>query len=123
MEFRIQNQARGVRIIGGDEAKARRSLLNSLIEIAQRNGFEEIILPSIEPSDVYIDKAGSEVLGQMYTFSDKKNRSLCLRPDGTVTVQLVADKHFKRLKDKKLWYFEWWWRCLQAGYWFCYRFR
>lgn len=110
MEFRIENQARGVRIIGGSEAKARRSLLNALIDIAEANDFEEIILPSLEPADVYIEKAGDEVLAQMYTFPDKKNRRLCLRPEGTATVQLVADKHLKGSRDKKLWYFERCWR-------------
>lgn len=112
MELRIENQAKGVRIIAGNEAKKRRQLLNQLIALAEDEGFEEIILPCIEPDAVYIDKAGVEVLGQMYTFKDKstKARGLCLRPEGTATVQLVADKHFKRNKDKKLWYFERCWR-------------
>ena len=110
MELRINQQARGVRILSGDEAKERRRLLNCLIQLAEDNGFEEIILPSLEPADIYVDKAGEEVLGQMYTFADKKGRELCLRPEGTATVQLVASKHFKNLKDKKLWYFERCWR-------------
>ena len=110
MEFKIENQARGVRIIGGDEARDRRLLLNRLIAIAEGNGFEEIILPSIEPANVYVEKAGQEVLGQMYTFDDKKNRKLCLRPEGTATVQMVADKHLKGFKDKRFWYFERCWR-------------
>jgi len=110
MEFKIDNLARGVRIIGGDESKARRRLLNQMIELAEAKGYNEIILPSIEPSQVYKDKAGEEVLGQMYVFEDKKGRELCLRPEGTATVQLVADKHFKRNKDVKLWYFERCWR-------------
>ncbi|WP_274605185.1 MULTISPECIES: hypothetical protein [Pseudomonas] len=40
MEYRIENQARGVRIIAGDQAKSRRQLLNQLIDIAQEAGFE-----------------------------------------------------------------------------------
>jgi len=110
MEFKIDNLARGVRIISGDEAKNRRKLLNQMIEIVESEGFSEIILPSIEPSQVYIDKAGEEVLGQMYTFDDKKGRKLCLRPEATATVQLVADKHLRRNKNVKLWYFERCWR-------------
>ena len=46
MEYQIEQQARGTRIIMGDETKERRSLLNKLIEIAETNGFEEIILPT-----------------------------------------------------------------------------
>lgn len=101
MELRINQQARGVRILSGSEAKERRRLLNCLIQLAEENGFGEIILPSLEPAEIYADKAGAEVLGQMYTFADKKGRELCLRPEGTATVQLVAAKHFKNLKDTK----------------------
>jgi len=46
----------------------------------------------------------------MYVFPDKKERSLCLRPEGTATIQLLADKHWKQQKDVKLWYFEKCWR-------------
>lgn len=110
MSYRIENQAKGVRIIAAEEAKRRRGLLNQLISIAENNGFEEIILPSIEPAKVYSDKAGSEILNQMYVFPDKKGRELCLRPEATATIQLIADKHLKRSKDIKFWYFERCWR-------------
>ena len=110
MEYEIDKQARGVRIIAGEEAGARRRLVNQLIHLAESQGFQEIILPSLEPSVVYVNKAGEEILGQMYVFPDKKERQLCLRPEGTATIQLVADKHFKNHKDVKFWYFERCWR-------------
>ncbi len=49
-----------------------------------------MILPSVEPVEVYIEKMGPEILGQMYVFGDKKGRKLCLRPEGTATCQLLA---------------------------------
>lgn len=110
MELRIDSQARGVRIITDEQARERRNLLNGLIELAENDGFSEIVLPSVEPANVYLDKAGAEVLEQMYTFPDKKGRALCLRPEGTATVQLVADKYFSKRKDVRLWYFERCWR-------------
>ena len=110
MEFRIDAQARGARIIGGEEAKGRRNLLNALIALSEAQGFEEIVLPSVEPAQLYVDKAGSEILEQMYVFPDKKDRSLCLRPEGTATIQLVADKYFAKRTDVRLWYFERCWR-------------
>ena len=39
----------------------------------------------------------------MYRFPDKKGRNLCLRPEGTATCQLVAQK-YKYEKDIKLFY-------------------
>lgn len=47
---------------------------------------------------------GPEILGQMYVFPDKKERKLCLRPEGTATCQLLARGPFKQKKDVKLWY-------------------
>jgi len=110
MELKIEDQVRGTRIIVSDEAKERRILLNGMIEIAEKYGFEEIIIPSIEKSKVYIDKAGPEILNQMYVFPDRGNRELCLRPEGTATIQLVADKFYKSQKDVKFWYFDKFWR-------------
>lgn len=117
MNLRIDAQVKGVRIIAGSEARARRTLLNQLISIAEQAGFEEITLPSLEPSSLYVDKAGEEILGQMYVFPDKKGRSLCLRPEGTATVQRIADQHYARRKNVRVWYFERCWRyeAPQAG--------
>lgn len=110
MEYQIEKQARGTRIIAGDQAKERRLILNKLIAIAETYHFEEIILPSVEPVDIYIDKAGKEILTQMYVFEDKKKRRLCLRPEATATVQLIANHFWHGNKEKRVWYFEKCWR-------------
>ena len=90
MELKIDKQVRGTRIIYGDEAKKRRSVLNKMIQIVEEQGFNEIILPSIEKSEIYSDKAGKEILTQMYFFKDKGDRDLCLRPEVTATIQLLG---------------------------------
>lgn len=110
MELKIEKQSKGVRIITGQEAKNRREVLNKMIILAEQKSFEEIILPSVEPQSIYTEKAGEEVLGQMYTFKDKGEREICLRPEGTATVQLIANKYWNTQKDVKLWYFERCWR-------------
>lgn len=106
MEYKIEKQVRGTRIIVGDEAQERRMLLNKLIAIAETYHFEEIILPTIEPSSIYTDKAGNEILNQMYVFQDKKERILCLRPEGTATIQLIANHFWRSKKEVRVWYFE-----------------
>lgn len=104
MEPRLKQQARGTRILVGSAASRRRSVLNTCIKLAEEFGCEEVVLPSIEPASIYIDKAGKEVLGQMYTFPDRKGRELCLRPEATATCQLLADQVFSRQRDVLLWY-------------------
>jgi histidyl-tRNA synthetase len=110
MQLQIEKQVRGTRIIVEDEAKERRLLLNKLISIAETFHFDEIILPSIEPADIYTDKAGKEILNQMYVFDDKKQRKLCLRPEATATVQLIANHFWQGNKEVRVWYFEKCWR-------------
>lgn len=110
MEFSLDQKCRGTRILFGEEVQQRRLLLNKLIALAESYGFAEIVLPSIEPTSTYIDKAGPEILTQMYTFKDKGDRDCCLRPEGTATIQLLANKHWKTQKDVRLWYFEKCWR-------------
>lgn len=67
-------------------------------------GFKEVVLPTIEPASIYSDKAGGEVLSQMYTFEDKASRTLCLRPEGTATCQLLAREVFHEEKNVRLFY-------------------
>jgi len=81
-----------------------------LAGVASAAGFEEIVLPLVEPASVYTDKAGPEILGQMYTFPDKKGRALCLRPEGTATCQILADTAWKMERDIRLWYVTTCWR-------------
>jgi histidyl-tRNA synthetase len=83
---------------------------SSLAVRATEAGYEEFILPSLEPATIYAEKAGNEVLGQMYTFPDKKGRQLCLRPEGTATCQILADTVLKSERDVKLWYLATCWR-------------
>lgn len=109
-QLKIDQLAKGTRIILDAEAEERRLLLNKLIELAHKYSFSEVTLPCIEKASLYTDKAGPEVLGQMYTFPDKGGRELCLRPEGTATIQALARKHWKRNKDVKLWYFTPCWR-------------
>jgi len=110
MEFRIQEQSRGTRILYGKEVKERQCLLNKMISIAESYGFEGIILPSVEPAEIYTNKAGNEILNQMYVFEDKKGRQLCLRPEATATVQLIANYFWQAKKEVRVWYFEKCWR-------------
>lgn len=79
-------------------------------ELPSGGGFIEIVLPALEQANIYSEKAGPEILGQMYVFKDKADRDLCLRPEGTATCQILARETFKQEKDLKLWYCTSCWR-------------
>lgn len=97
-------QARGMRLLVGETAFLRRKLLDTFFLLARNNGYNEVVLPSVEPLQVYLDKAGDEVKSQTYIFKDKKDRDLCLRPEGTATCQILANTIWKNNKDVKIFY-------------------
>jgi histidyl-tRNA synthetase len=52
-------------------------------------GYEEIRLPLLEPTELFVRSVGEDtdiVSKEMYTFDDRKGRSLTLRPEGTAGV-------------------------------------
>ena len=52
-------------------------------------GYEEIRLPLLEPTELFVRSVGedTDIVGkEMYTFADRKGRSLTLRPEGTASV-------------------------------------
>jgi len=78
---------RGTRIITGKEALDFSYTIDQLRYLALSNGFDEVIIPSIREQSTFVEKAGEEVLGQMYTFQDKKGRDVCLIPEVTAIIQ------------------------------------
>ena len=73
------------------------------IAAAEGSGCREIVLPSLEPSRVYTERAGQEVLEQMYAFN-VRGRELCLRPEATATCQLLAAGPLSRSGETRVWY-------------------
>jgi histidyl-tRNA synthetase len=52
-------------------------------------GYEEIRVPMLEPTELFVRSVGEDtdiVSKEMYTFADRKGRSLTLRPEGTAGV-------------------------------------
>jgi histidyl-tRNA synthetase len=100
----VTNLVRGTRLLVGGDAARRRALLAALASEAEKWGCAEVVLPSLEFAQMYRDKAGEEVLGQMYVFPDRKGRELCLRPEGTATCQEMARTTYAHARDVMLWY-------------------
>ncbi len=108
---------KGMQVKVGDDAEG--PLIASLIFIARQNGFIPVRIPSVWHTDTFVEKAGEEILDQMYTFPDKKGRQLCLIPEVTAIIQELwkADWSKKMPKPTKLFYIS---RCyryenVQAG--------
>lgn len=71
---------RGTRLLTGDEAKLYTDVVSTIRGALTGLGFEEIVLPSLWDQETFIQKAGPEIIGQMWAFEDKGRRPVCLHP-------------------------------------------
>jgi histidyl-tRNA synthetase len=104
MEIKTSKTYKGTRIIFGETAKTKRTLLNKMIEVLESYGYQEMMIPVIQLSETFDKKVGEENNNMMYTFTDRGNRDICLAPEYTAVVQQLANETFKMTKDVKLFY-------------------
>jgi histidyl-tRNA synthetase len=104
MEIKLNSTFKGTRILFAQSAKAKRDLLNKMIEILESYGFQEMMIPIIQKQETFNSKVGDENQKMMYTFKDQGNRDLCLAPEYTAVVQQMSKEIFKFNKDVKLFY-------------------
>lgn len=83
-------------------------LENKAERVFAASGFEQIRLPLLEKTDVFTRAIGSAtdvVAKEMYSFSDRNNESLSLRPEGTAGVVRAALQNGLLYGPvKRLWY-------------------
>jgi len=72
-----------------DQARARARLQRAAAEIFGRAGYETIATPAFEDTALFergVGKSTDIVRKEMFTFEDKGERSLTLRPEGTASI-------------------------------------
>ncbi len=76
------------------EQLAERSFIMSVWRrVLRRYAFVEYDGPPLEPLDLYRKKSGDELVGQLYSFTDKGDREVAMRPEMTPTfARMVAAK-------------------------------
>ncbi|HOE95917.1 MAG TPA: histidine--tRNA ligase [Candidatus Sumerlaeota bacterium] len=74
---------RGMRDFYPEDFRARDALFSAWRETARLHGFEEYDAPVVETMELLERKAGEEISDQIYTFVDKSDRRLALRPELT----------------------------------------
>lgn len=82
-------KVRGTRDILPDKIKKWQYIERAAREVLENFGFQEIRTPLFEETPLFsrsIGEATDIVVKEMYTFRDKKGRSLTLRPEGTAPI-------------------------------------
>src|SRR5512144_2516413 len=72
--------------------------------VATRYGFEEYDGPPLEPLELYTAKSGDEIVGQLYSFTDKGGREVSLRPEMTPTLARMAAAKANALRKPIRWF-------------------
>src|SRR5712675_1029075 len=83
----------GFRDFYPEQLATRNYLMSVWRDVARKYGFVEYDGPPLEPLELYKRKSGEEIVGQLYTFTDKGGREVALRPEMTPTLaRMVAAK-------------------------------
>lgn len=83
------------------------SMETAALEVLSSYGYEEIRLPIIESTDLFARSIGEVtdiVEKEMYTFADRNDDSMTLRPEGTAGCVRAIVQHNLAVTPQRLWY-------------------
>ena len=100
---------KGMKDILPDEISKWHRLENAFRQRAEAYGFREVRFPIVEPTDLFVRSIGETtdiVEKEMYTFTDRGNKSLTLRPEGTASAVRAYVQHSVQAKEPVTkWYY------------------
>jgi len=73
-------------------------------DVALRYGFVEWDGPILEPTELYKKKSGPEIVTQLFSFADKGEREVAMRPELTPTLARVVAAHEREFKKPLKWF-------------------
>jgi histidyl-tRNA synthetase len=85
-------------------ADARQYIFSKWRDTARRYGFREYDGPPLEPLELFTTKSGDEIVGQLYNFADKGERSVAMRPEMTPTLARMVATHERAYKKPIKWF-------------------
>ncbi|MGE0443566.1 MAG: histidine--tRNA ligase, partial [Gemmatimonadales bacterium] len=94
----------GFRDFYPEDFAVRAHVFAAMRRVAERYGFQEYDGPPLEPLDLYTQKSGAEIVGQLYNFRDKGDRDVALRPEMTPTLARMVAPRAAALKKPIRWF-------------------
>ncbi|MDQ3242589.1 MAG: ATP phosphoribosyltransferase regulatory subunit, partial [Gemmatimonadota bacterium] len=73
-------------------------------DVMRRYAFVEYDGPPLEPLDLYRKKSGEDLIGQLYSFTDKGDREVALRPEMTPTFARMVAARARSLRKPVRWF-------------------
>jgi histidyl-tRNA synthetase len=87
-----------------DDCAARNYVFARWREVARRYAFVEWEGPPLEATELYKKKSGTEIVDQLFNFTDKGEREVALRPELTPTLARVVAAHEREFKKPLKWF-------------------
>ncbi|NBB78833.1 MAG: histidine--tRNA ligase [Verrucomicrobia bacterium] len=72
--------------------------------VAKAFNFLEYDAPVLEPLELYIEKSGEEIVGQLFNFEDRGGRAVALRPEMTPSLARLIGAKANSLKRPVKWF-------------------
>jgi histidyl-tRNA synthetase len=94
----------GFRDFYPEDLSLRNHIFATWRSVAARYGFEEYDGPPLESLEMYTQKSGDEIVAQLYTFKDKGEREVALRPEMTPTLARMVAARVQALKKPIRWF-------------------
>ncbi len=97
---------RGTRDFTPEAMSTRRFIEAKLRKCAERFGFGEVMTPTFENTELFVERSGETILDDMYAFQDKGGRDIALRPELTAPImRFYVNELASRPKPLKVFYF------------------
>ncbi len=101
MEF---SSVKGFRDFYPEDMIIRNRIIDAWREVSLRNGFVEYEGPMLEYLDLYRVKSGDEIVGQLFSLTDRGGRELAIRPEQTPTLARMVNARIRSLPRPIKWF-------------------
>ena len=94
----------GFRDFPPEELALRSHIQEAWRRVSRRYGFLEYDGPPLEALDLYVEKSGAEIAGQLYAFTDKGGREVAMRPEMTPSLARILGDRSRGMSKPIRWF-------------------
>ncbi len=96
---------KGARDFYPEDKRVQNYMFDTMRKVVQQFGYEEYDAPILEPVELYLAKTGEEIINeQTYSFTDRGDRKVAIRPEMTPTVSRMVAAKRQELPYPVRWY-------------------
>ena len=94
----------GFRDFPPEDFQVRSHIFEAWRRTSLRYGFQEYDGPPLEALELYTEKSGEEIVGQLYNFQDKGGREITLRPEMTPSLARILGDRSRAMPKPIRWF-------------------